>query len=262
MPDRLIVCPSCGNEVPMGQFCNFCGFSLSQAQADPTMESKSNVPRPQSDHSAMMGHIPRFTLTIDGMDSLASACLLSRAELEIIGEELDQLIEQIGATRQALQLKEADKSLLTSRASKLRRAFDDTKKRREELTSFDAKLSLEVIVRNLGNLKSKLKKLENAQSTPDPSVVKEQRSEMHVEIKALEKELKGAIKDAGRWMKAIDRLRRVLLKKRSRLDIEHKIGDISTSAYERAVAQNNRAIRILNISERILDETIQLAKER
>jgi chromosome segregation ATPase len=262
MPGRLIVCPSCGNEVPVGRFCNSCGLPLPQVEIGSVTDSGSEDSLSQSHPDVKKGEIPRFSLTISGMDSLASASLLSRAELEIIDEELDQLIEQIGATRQALQLKEADKSVLTSRANDLRKSFETTKKRRAELARFGSKLPLEVILNNLQEQESKLEKLEAAQDSIDSAIYKEQRSQLQAGIKALEKELKGAVKDADRWLKGIGGLRKALLKDESRLEARYKIGDVSPAAYDKAKAENDRAMRTLDVCRRILDETLANAKKR
>ncbi|NHJ13731.1 MAG: hypothetical protein EAX95_08640 [Candidatus Thorarchaeota archaeon] len=262
MPGRLIVCPSCGNEVPVGRFCNSCGLPLPQVETDSITDSDSETPLSQSHPDMKKGEIPRFSLTISGMDSLASASLFSRAELEIIDEELDQLIEQIGATRQALQLKEADKSVLTSRANELRKSFETTKKRREELARFGRRLPVEVILTNLQEQESKLEKLEGVQGSIDSAVYKEQRSQLQAGIKALEKELKSAIKDADRWLKGIGGLRRTLLKEGSRLEARYKIGDLSPTAYDKARAENDRAIRTLDVCGRMLDEILANAKKR
>jgi hypothetical protein len=208
------------------------------------------------------GPMPHFGFTISGVDEMTSATLLSRAELEIIGDELDLLIDQIGATRQALQLKEADKAVLTARAEQLRKAFDHTKQRREELAGFGGSLPLETILSGLNDQETKLSKLEEMKGSLDQVVYKEQKSKIKDSLKSLNKDLKSAMKDAGRWLKALMKTRKELLREGSRLDAKHKIGDISTTAYESSKAKVERSIRVIDVGYKMLDEALELAKKR
>ncbi len=64
-------------------------------------------------------------------------------------KELDRIIEKTKATRQALQLKQADKTVLTARAETLRTEFEQMKTRRRELVSVKKKLVLEQILEDL-----------------------------------------------------------------------------------------------------------------
>jgi len=258
MPDRLVFCPSCGKEVPSGRFCNSCGYTLpmiDSSEPDESFHEDLTPPRAQKP-------IPRFEFLIDGMDALASATLLARAELEIIDDELDLLIEQIGATRQALQLKEADKAVLSDRATHLRKLFDQTKTRREELTAFGGSLPLEAILNNLEEQETKISKLEEVEGSLDKIVFKEQESEIKAKLKSLKRELKSAIKETGRWLNSLTKTRKVLVREASRLDAKHKIGDISTSAYESSKWKVERSIRVIDVGYKMLDETLELAKKR
>ena len=139
MPEPLVACQSCGLEVPEGKFCKLCGEPLMQSEKetipehdleldlDPNISDELDEIEPAS--------LPHFEVTIENMHHEAGAILLSRAELVVIDDELDRLIEKIKATRQALQLQQADKSVLTTRAESLRTEFEQTRARRRELTS-------------------------------------------------------------------------------------------------------------------------------
>ncbi|MFX1367416.1 MAG: hypothetical protein ACFFAY_02300 [Promethearchaeota archaeon] len=250
--------------MPSGRFCNSCGYSL----PNPDTQDIEKHAGPESELGAdsvpvkARGPMPRFAFTISGVDESTSATLLSRAELDIIGDELDLLIDQIGATRQALQLKEADKAVLTARAEHLRKTFDQTKRRRNELASFGGSLPLEGILHSLDEQEAKLSKLDEMQGSLDQVIFKEQKSKIKSTIKSLNKDLKSAIKDAERWQKALAKTRKELLREGSRLDAKHKIGDISTTAFESSKAEVERFIRVIAVGYKMLDEALELAKKR
>ena len=137
MSEALVTCPSCGMEVPEGSFCKSCGKPLAVTEEDTLDPEDFGAPvdlgSPMGDETTLA---VRFGMTVEGMDQREFVTLMSRAELEVIRKELDTLVEQIQATRQALKLRQADKAILTARAEDLRAAFDKTKTRREELSGF------------------------------------------------------------------------------------------------------------------------------
>ena len=244
MSDEYIECPSCNSVVPIGRFCKSCGENLIIGSPAPppvaTMDLEPSEPlMPEEEVPA---NLPDFGLTIPGMDTLAFARLMSKAELSVIQKELDVLIDEIRSTRQALQLRHADKALLTARAEQLRAAFDKTKRRREELADMTGKLAVDKIHASFKEYEEKLVKLDAAEDSLDSAVYKEQRAKIITALKTLKKELKSSIKTAEKWLKSMKKARRSLEKSSSRLDAQHKIGDISASTYDDSKARAERSL--------------------
>ncbi|MHA2378646.1 MAG: hypothetical protein ACXADO_03250 [Candidatus Thorarchaeota archaeon] len=204
----------------------------------------------------------QFGMVVEGMDQREFVTLMSRAELEVIRKELDFLVDQIQATRQALKLRHADKAILTARAEDLRAAFDKTKKRREQLSEFRGDLHLERAVKTLEELEEKQSKLKEMEGSLDKSVYKEQKKKIADAIKTLRKNLKTSIKDAENWLKSMNKTSRTLKRDGGRLEARHRIGDVSTGKYETAKAGVERSMKILDISRSILDEVLVEAKKK
>ncbi|MGY5860039.1 MAG: zinc ribbon domain-containing protein, partial [Candidatus Thorarchaeota archaeon] len=141
MPEPLVECPSCGLEVPEGKFCKLCGEPLTLSEIEPIpehdgeQEQDINFSEEIQEQEIEPVSLPHFEVTIENMSYEAGAILLAQSELIVIDDELDKIIEKIKATRQALQLQQADKAVLTARAETLRSEFEKTKTRRRELTS-------------------------------------------------------------------------------------------------------------------------------
>jgi len=263
MSDEYIECPSCNSVVPIGRYCKSCGESLLAAPPvpPPIKTTPREPPEPIIPEEEVPTNLPDFGLTIPEMDNLTFARVMSRAELSVIQKELDVLIEQIRATRQALQLQHADKAVLTLRAEQLRIAFDKTKRRKEELASGIGKLAVEKIHASFKEHEEKLVKLDAAEGTLDSAVYKEQRDKIITALKTLKRELKSSIKTAEKWLKSMKKARRSLEKGSSRLDAQYKIGDISASTYDESKARTERSLQILDVAREILDEAIENAKK-
>lgn len=263
MSEALVTCPSCGMEVPEGSFCKSCGKPLVVSEEDKLDPEAFATPLdpglPVADEP--VGAV-QFGMTVEGMDQREFVTLMARAELEVIRKELDTLVDQIQATRQALKLKRADKALLTARAEDLRAAFDRTKSRREELSDFRGDLRLERIVKTLDELEEKSSKLKEMEGTLDKSVYKEQKKKIADTIKTLRKSLKSSIKDAETWVKSISKTSGTLQRDGSRLKARHRIGDVSTGKNETARAEVERSLKILEIGRSILDEVLAEAKKK
>jgi len=266
MPEPLVACPSCGLEVPEGKFCKLCGEPLTQSEKE-TIPEHNEVLDPEMDITEEIQEIktsslPHFEVTIEDMHYDAAAILLARAELIVIDDELDRMIEKIKATRQALQLQQADKSVLTTRAEALRTEFEQTKVRRRELSSVKEKLVLEQILDTLEKHEARLSKLEEIAGTVDKEVYKEQRIEILQTIRDLRSDLKEAIKTGKKWSKGITKTLKVLDKDMSRLDAKFKIGDISRSKYEISKAKIERGIKVVTGGQQRLDELLRLAEKK
>ena len=266
MPEPLVACPSCGLEVPEGKFCKLCGEPLPESE-------KEILPEHEFDHDQETdvldeiqqvepSSLPHFEVTIEGMHYEAGAILLSHAELIVIDEELDRIIEKTKATRQALQLQQADKTVLTARAETLRTEFEQTKTRRRELISVKEKLVLEQILEALDKHEQRLAKLEDISGTVDKEVYKEQRVEILQTIKDLRSNLKDAIKTGKKWSKGIKKSLKILDKEMSRLDAKFKIGDVSRSKYELSKGKLERGIKVVTGGKERLDELLRLAEKR
>jgi chromosome segregation ATPase len=270
MPESLIVCPSCGYEVPRGKYCNLCGEPLLPSKSEESTgteepsPSQASVPvkTDEEQGSTEPVSLPRFEIVIQDMPYEVSTILLASAELKVLDDELSRIIEQIKATRQALQLRQADRAVLTGRAEALREEFERTKARRHELASVKEKLLLESLLEALDRHEERLSKLENVAGTLDKDVYNEQRIEILQNIKDVRIHLKEAIKTSSKWAKGIKNTLRTLEKERSRLDAKFKIGDIPREKYESSRTRLERTIKIIEGSQRRLDELLDQTKKR
>ncbi len=266
MPDPLVSCPSCGLEVPKGKYCKLCGEPLIENEEesirDIAGEHEEEVNVSEVIQDIAPPSLPHFEVAIDDMPYEAAAILLAHAELVVIDEELDRLIEKIKATRQALQLKQADKAVLTTRAETLRSEFEKTKIRRRELTSVKEKLVLEQILEALDKHEQRLEKLEEISGTVDKDVYKEQRVEILQAIKDLRSNLKDAIRTGKKWSKGITKTLKKLDKEMNRLNAKFKIGDVSRPKFEESKAKLERAIQVVTGGQKRLDELLKMAGKR
>ncbi|TFG33237.1 hypothetical protein EU528_00825 [Candidatus Thorarchaeota archaeon] len=266
MPEPLVACPSCGLEVPEGKFCKLCGEPLIQNEKEIQPEHDL-VLEPELGISEEIQKIepsslPHFEVTIENMHYDAGAILLAHAELNVLDNELDRMIEKIKATRQALQLQKADKAVLTTRAEALRTEFEQMKNRRRELTSVKEKLVIEQILDSLDKHEARLSKLEEIAGTVDKEIYKEQKVEILQTIKDLRSNLKDAIKTGKIWSKGIKKTLKILDKEMSRLDAKFKIGDVSREKYEVSKARLQRCITVVEGGQERLDELLRLADKR
>ena len=269
MPKPLIECPSCGQNVPEGKYCNLCGKPLTLRDSQKVTESEDSFPDqvtetevPETDARTDPAMLPHFDVTIQDMPTEAAVVLLSGAELIVLDEELDRIIDQTKATRQALQLQQADRGVLTVRAEALREEFESAKQRRHELIMVKGKLPLETILENLDRHETRLSKLEGVAGTLDKDVYEEQRTEILQSIKTLQTSLKDAIRTANRWSKGIKNTLKALQKESSRLDAKFKIGDISREKYESSRARLERGTLFLEGGQKRLDELLSQTKKR
>ncbi len=265
MPEPLIECPFCGHEVPNGKYCNLCGESLpSRGAKDESTTNLATGSAEIEEESAPIEplSLPHFDIVIQDMPYETAVVLLSSAELVVLDDELDRIIGQTKATRQALQLRQADKEVLTARAEVLREEFEHAKQRKRELTSVKEKLVLETILDALDKHEARLSKLEGASGTLDKDVYEEQRIEILQTIKELRKSLKEAIKLGNKWSKGIKNTLKALQKEMSRLDAKFKIGDLSRDKYESSKARMERGVRIIEGGQKRLDELLELTKKR
>lgn len=205
---------------------------------------------------------PHFDVTISDMEYEAAIELLARAELEVVDLELDILIDKTKATRQALHLQQADKTVLTARAEELRSEFEKTKNRRRELKVVENPLVLEQLLEALDTHEGRLSKLESISGTVDKDIYKEQRTEIIDTLKELRGNLKNAIKTAKKWVNGIKKTLKRLDKEISRVNAKFKIGDISRDTYESSKYRLERNIRIVEGGNARLIALLRLAEKR
>ncbi|MFW9982225.1 MAG: hypothetical protein ACFFE3_09975 [Candidatus Thorarchaeota archaeon] len=265
MSESFVLCPFCNLEVPDGRYCKLCGKSLhSEDSPYPETPDNNDEEKPLSLDVEQVTKVsfPHFDITISDMEYEAAIVLLARAELEVVDLELDILIDKTKATRQALQLKQADKSVLTARAEELRSEFEKTKSRRRELKKVEDKLVLEQILEALDIHEGRLSKLESISGTVDKDVYNEQRAEILNTLKELRKNLKNAIKTAKKWINGIKTTLKRLEKEISRVNAKFRIGDISRDTYETTKYRLERNIRIVEGGKERLATLVRLAEKR
>jgi DNA repair exonuclease SbcCD ATPase subunit len=266
MSDPLVTCPFCGLEVPEGRFCKICGkpldteIPLSSQESEAQFEEDTDPIIPSKEPEQVV--FPHFDVTVEDMEQEAAVILLSRSELEVVDLELDNIIERTKATRQALQLQQADKEVLTVRAEELRSAFEKTKSRRRELIAVSAQLLLEKLVAALDKDEERLEKLEAISGTLDKDVYKEQKAEIVTSLKELRTNLKEAIKSAKKWVKGIKKTLKKLDKEVSRVEAKFKIGDINIDSYDSSKARLQRSIRIVEGGRERLISLLRIAEKR
>jgi DNA repair exonuclease SbcCD ATPase subunit len=266
MSDPIVTCPFCGMEVPQGSFCKICGKPLgaevplsSREEELPSKEDLDFLDLPPEPERVVL---PHFDVTVEDMEKQAAVILLSRAELEVVDLELDSIIERTKATRQALQLQQADKQVLTVRAEELRDEFEKTKNRRRELAAVSVPLVLEQLLDALDKNEERLAKLESISGTVDKGVYKEQRIEILHSIKETREDLKREIKTTRKWVKGIKKTLKKLDKDVSRIEAKFKIGDISRDSYDSSIAHLKRSIRIMEGGQERLISLLRTAEKR
>ncbi|MCK5150912.1 MAG: hypothetical protein KAQ65_03685 [Candidatus Thorarchaeota archaeon] len=272
MSDDLVVCPSCELEVPDGRFCKACGKPLhadleAVLNEDTEESSSSSLPdflRDDDDEieeDSPSFSYPDFHFNIKGMDPESMAILFAESELRVLDAELDQLLQEISSTRQALELKHADKELLTTRAQNLRRAFDISKKRRNELRGFQGDLHLKSTLTNLGKQTAKLEKLQEVEKQIDEGVYEEEKSKILLRIKSLRNELKSSLKESKKWFKSMNAESKRLRKEKSRLEAKLRIGDVSQTAYDAKMKEIERAFQVIDGGKESLAKIIELGEK-
>ena len=268
MSKPLVICPSCGSEVPLARYCSSCGSPLMpDIELDDGSMShvEDNIETTSEDTTSVVetvdeAPLPELAVVVDGVDYLALTYLLTRAELDIIDEELDRLIEQIRATRQALTLDNADKQVLAARAEELKLALDRTKSRKDELLRVKVSVTLRDLTTDIIDQKTKLDKLEEIAPTVDPIVYKEQHKELTERIKQLKKAIKREIKVARQWLKAMKREQREIEREINRLEAKYKIGEIKSTEFELRKSQEDRRLRVLVGGLKLLEEIVRTAE--
>lgn len=266
MSDTLVTCPFCGLEVPEGRYCKICGkpLDVEESIGPPDVESQTEE---KLDSTTLpiqpeRADLPYFDITIEDMDNEAAIVLLSRSELDVVDMELDSIIERTKATRQALQLQQANKDVLTARAEELRGEFEKTKSRRRELAAVSTPLVMERLLDALDRDEERLEKLEAISGTVDKDVSKEQRREILHSIKELRENLKIAIKTVKKWVKGTRKTLKDLDKELSRIEAKFKIGDISRNSYDSSKAKLERSIKIVEGGQKRLISLLKVAEKR
>lgn len=268
MTKSLVVCPSCEREVPQGKFCNICGSELPQVAPPDIPEDIDEVDVTDGIVSIdeidlpELSSMPHFDVTIEDIPREAAVVLLARAELEVIDHELDRIISQTKATRQALTLQQANRDVLVARAEKLRVDFEEAKSRKQDLLAVKHNLRLEQILKDLDRQEARFEKLRAIEGSVDKDVYNEQRVEILHQIKTLRDALKSAIKEAKKWTKGINKTLKSLEKETSRVDARFKIGDISRDAYDIQRYTLQRSIKIVKGGQRRLDALLSLAEKK
>jgi chromosome segregation ATPase len=204
---------------------------------------------------------PEFHFKIDGMNPDAMAILFAESELRVLDVELDRLLQEISSTRQALELKHADKELLTARAQTLRTAFDISKARRAELRGLHGDIPLKRTLTNLEKQESKLEKLQEVEKQIDESVYEEEKSKILLRIKSLRKELKEFLKESKKWVKSMNAESKRLKKEKSRLEAKLRIGDISQTAYDAKMKEIEKAFQVIDGGKESLEKIVELGEK-
>ncbi|MHA1480593.1 MAG: hypothetical protein ACTSQZ_04125 [Candidatus Thorarchaeota archaeon] len=268
MADDLVSCPSCGIDTPEGRFCKFCGEPLPEIKKPPVNDlTENDVVDFESDLDEAVSEVeqisyPSFGFVIDSMDDKSSAILFSQAELGVLNNELDGIIEKTRATRQALELEHADKEILATRALELKDQFENTKSRRDELTQVLGDLPLKRTFNELELQEGKLAKLEEIEKTLDSTVYEEERTKILIKLKTLRKDLKSELKTSKQWNKGMNKKLKELRRELSRLDAKLKIGDISRTAFDTQKQEIDRCIRIIELGKISLEPMLEAASKK
>jgi hypothetical protein len=270
--DEIVVCPHCGLDAPAGRYCKFCGKPLANDKevVSPDEAVSGDANRAALDaiyngdeqaHTPAGATYPQFPFSIHGMDDQSMAILFSKSELHVLDKELDRLIAEISSTRQALDLQNADKESLMVRAKTLRKAFGETKARREELRRVEGELPITRILSQFTEQTMKLEKLKKAEKSLDEVVFDEEKKKLELRIKTLEKDLKDVIKMSKRWSRDMDTEIKRLDRELNRLEAKLKIGDVSQSAYDAKKRSLLKSTEIIERGKDALEETIKLAEK-
>ncbi len=265
------ICPTCGAEVIDVGRCSVCGVPLhaeDRLVAAELSDNKDNQFTPEPDSilesssdttSTVTAPSPEFGIVIDAIERHSLVLLLSRSELEVLESELNQLIEQIEATRYALRLKHADKAVLTRRVEDLKAHLHKITTRINELKSFTGQLEIESIIHKIESIHTKIQTIEDRKRSIEPSIYREQITDLESELYRLEDSLRATIRRTEGWLKAIQKKIQVLQHDMKLLDA--KYNDITREAYESLKFKAERSIHILSGGYRILDDLLARAKK-
>jgi hypothetical protein len=231
-------CPSCDAEIEGGPYCRFCG------QRVDFLSSKNEEKASSSDIPVI-----EFDIPFSDSDFTPMIPLLSRVELTLIDEELKDIIEQIQASRQALNLESVESDQLTVRAEELRKQFEALKKRKELLLKASDTTLIEDLIQSLLDVEEKQSRLEDAPATLEKEVYKEQKNRLKNERKTVRAQLKQELKTLEHWAKEFRRTQNDLRKNLGQLDAKFKIGEISRSFYD---SKRLKLVRSLSILENAL----------
>lgn len=263
MSKRLVVCPGCRQQVPEGKYCNLCGSELLTADPpEPLLLPEEVEEQMHIVEDAPTMELPAFDIVIEDMPARDAAVLLSRAELEVLDGELERIIDQTRATRQALKLKQADREVLTKRAEELKSEFERLRSRKQELSRAGGSLLLENLLNEFEHQEERLTKLKAIAGSVDKDVFEEQKSDIIQKLKSLRSQIKAAVKDAKKWRKGIVKTEKTLQKELSRLDAKHKIGDISRSSYDASSYRTRRGMKLLEGGADRLDALLARAGDK
>ncbi len=254
MSARLLQCPSCGAEIEGGPYCRFCGASLQSLITERsdivTDDSKEEIP-----------HID-FGISFSKAEIRTITPLLSQVELGIINDELEDIIEQIRATRQALKLENVESEVLTARAELLRETFEKLKMRKETLLKAPTALMIETVIEDLDLVETKQGKLEDASDALEKDVYKEQKERLKSERQSLVKQIKTESKLLNDWIKEFKKSISKLEKTLGKLEAQFKIGEISRTSYDSSRTELTRLIMLLECSISKMDEIQLLVKSK
>ncbi|MBD3157752.1 MAG: hypothetical protein GF309_03090 [Candidatus Lokiarchaeota archaeon] len=187
--------------------------------------------------------------------------LISRAEQIVLDRELDRLTEEIVATRQALQLENADKMLLGTRARTLATRLKNIRKKRKSLANVDIKLRIEILIEAVRKTSqtrleippaSRRNKDSETLSTYDITKMDSSTIKQHLkqEVETLEQCI-------HRMANAIQNLRNEETELRARYDID----SLARFHYFRQRDEIRREIEILEICREIAEQSIAQANE-
>lgn len=270
MPKLVFECPFCRQKVTDGDFCKYCGRPVpEQGQPEPRRgpgsqhtgsgsikEAAETKPNSEDQTRSFFG------ISVGGLDSKMLGILLARAELHVVREELDAVIRQIEATRQALLLKQADRELLASRAESLKELFETTKGKHTQLMGVKDSLPIEVIPEDLAVQESKLSKLDKMKGSIDMGVYHEEHERIVLAIESLRKDLSKATDESRKWLKALSKRVGELRRESSRLEARFKIGDVATGLYEESKIEVGRSVRILEEGQELLKSMLAAVRQK
>jgi len=264
MPEELVNCPKCGHRVLVGRYCSHCGQFINEDAEDTdsyetTVGAEYDI-RPASDYSRVNDSVD-FGFEIEYMDDEQQALLFANAELEVIDSQLENLIERIKSTRQALDLPSSDKEVLARRTDRLHRELEAIKARRGKLVGRSGQLDLSRFLKAIENEQDKFDRLNEAKETLDKDVFEEEKKQIEKNVDILKKNIDNEMKLAKKWIKGMKKELKALNKELTRLEAKLKIGDVSVAIYESRRNEIDRKIEIIEGGMNSLNELLHTARE-
>lgn len=196
-----------------------------------------------------------------GLDEESQKALFSKAERVVLSHELDKLTEEIVATRQALQLENADKQFLAGRAKELSDRLKSIKKRRRELENSTYELRLEKLIEIASKPNHARPKMPGISSSGEYEQSQDHDDFTTMGSSQFREVLDTEIEKVKASIDALENTAQQFMDQESELRAQYDISDISRSQFLAQHSDIRKRIDILHTGREILERKLKQAED-